>query len=876
MVIRQIRLFLLILAGALFFLRCSDKSLFDGNNHLWCFPRAFVYEGKSAQGISIGDSAALRKSIAIHKDSSIYLIGLVTNPKPGIALQGTWKIGDQTIATGIFDTALFSYRKFIDTGHFHAFFIIQDHIGNSLSDSVTITVDAPIKKTTIDTLLSPVNGDTTVNPKEEILFRWHVFQSDPNDSVEAQLLLSNDSAKMTAIRSRIKTSFIFLNDPAIDFETTYYWRIAVKSLAGFVDTSRIFVFSTSTRPLVGKPVITSILDDTSIYITDSLAFFARATDPVSKIIEYAWDFDGNGIFDYSSDTSASCKYVYPDLGNYSAIFRVRDLDSQITLDTVRIGVNKIKLQLKFISSDTIIDFGGTVRCTIAVANVRGDFNFEIDTAHNGNFAKKGQNGKAASFSFCTDTATSWDSVALRVFSSYSDTISVGFKVSIRPRTLILNSIDSTDTTITLHWTKSVDGDFHEYRIYRSPTNTVDTNSQIIAAIPQAEIMSYTTSSSHALSSGYYRLYQRDKEGVMSSGSNIVFGHIKNTPPQAPVFITPAHDNDILWANAVLRWNKSVDLNEDSVSYEILLNRGATGFVSYAKGINDTSLQLRGFDTLAFNADIRLIASDSRGGRSAVVEVKNISFKQAQSGGMQIIPKGIFVDSSGNRATISYDFLMDTIEVTQRMYKAVMNDENPSSSKNDDQPVEKITWFQAIMYCNAMSKKAGFPDSAYAYSSISPTGETGFQTNLNVKAFRLPTEDEWEMAAHGGRNLAYATDDGSLSCAKANFDSCSIGKPVICGQYPANPYGIHEMTGNVYEWCQDVFIVGDNTRSDSRIDHFTGLGSGPGPGPGATIFRVVRGGAFDSKQLQVLAGARDGLQPVSGISRVGFRCVIPLK
>jgi len=71
-------------------------------------------------------------------------------------------------------------------------------------------------------------------------------------------------------------------------------------------------------------------------------------------------------------------------------------------------------------------------------------------------------------------------------------------------------------------------------------------------------------------------------------------------------------------------------------------------------------------------------------------------------------------------------------------------------------------------------------------------------------FDLPTEAEWEYAARGGKQYKYGTDDGTIAHSKANFDDWQSGHPVDVGSYPANPFGLYDMAGNVFEWCHDWF------------------------------------------------------------------------
>ena len=149
------------------------------------------------------------------------------------------------------------------------------------------------------------------------------------------------------------------------------------------------------------------------------------------------------------------------------------------------------LQLNFSSGDTIVDFGGVVKCSISVTTPLSNLSFAIDTAHSGNYIPMKQSGASASYNFSTGAASSWDSVKMRVSSPSSGSYA-GFKVGIRPRPLTITAIDSTDSTITVTWSQTAETDFQEYLLYRNTTASVDTTGELVATITQAGTLTYTT------------------------------------------------------------------------------------------------------------------------------------------------------------------------------------------------------------------------------------------------------------------------------------------------------------------------------------------------------------------------------------------------
>jgi formylglycine-generating enzyme required for sulfatase activity len=118
-----------------------------------------------------------------------------------------------------------------------------------------------------------------------------------------------------------------------------------------------------------------------------------------------------------------------------------------------------------------------------------------------------------------------------------------------------------------------------------------------------------------------------------------------------------------------------------------------------------------------------------------------------------------------------NFEMGKYEVTQAQWKALMPI-NPSQSSDDSLPVDHISWDMAQEFIEKLNAKTG-------------------------KNYRLPTEAEWEYAARAGVTTAYYWGD-NIDCAKANYDGCKV-KTTKIGSYLANPWGLHDMIGNVEEW-----------------------------------------------------------------------------
>ena len=143
------------------------------------------------------------------------------------------------------------------------------------------------------------------------------------------------------------------------------------------------------------------------------------------------------------------------------------------------------------------------------------------------------------------------------------------------------------------------------------------------------------------------------------------------------------------------------------------------------------------------------------------------------------------------------FLIGKYEVTQKEWQEVMG-YNPSYSEGDNRPVEKVSWYDAVEFCNKLSEKEGLTP-AYTIN--------GFDVSCNWSAngYRLPTEAEWEYAAKGGKkskNYKYSGSDNIDDVAW--YDANSDGRSHDVGTKAPNELGIYDMSGNVWEMCWDSF------------------------------------------------------------------------
>ena len=216
-------------------------------------------------------------------------------------------------------------------------------------------------------------------------------------------------------------------------------------------------------------------------------------------------------------------------------------------------------------------------------------------------------------------------------------------------------------------------------------------------------------------------------------------------------------------------------------------------------------------------------------------------------------------ASVTRGTATYSissFEITTTEVTRDVYTKVMGDAPQQANEGEDFPIENVNWYQSVLFCNAYSKLLG-RDTAYIYTSV---GDESYLKDLVIDygakgAIRLPTENEWEIAARGGTTTKYYW--GSEEAKNYAYYAQNKG-PVAVGQYLPNEYGLYDMGGNVAEWVNDWYGSYEN----KDLKDPTGAETGTN--------RVVRGGGWSDKASALASNERGKKAPLYKGHSLGFR------
>jgi formylglycine-generating enzyme len=241
--------------------------------------------------------------------------------------------------------------------------------------------------------------------------------------------------------------------------------------------------------------------------------------------------------------------------------------------------------------------------------------------------------------------------------------------------------------------------------------------------------------------------------------------------------------------------------------------------------------------------------------------RQVVMKALTGGTFQMGETGI--SDTVHQVTVSA-FAMQETPVTQEQFLAVMG-ANPSYSIGDvTRPVERVSWFDAVLFCNALSKLSSL-DTCYTYTA---DGATDAVCDFTKKGYRLPTEAEWEYACRGGTTTTYwwGSDSNGLGARVFTPPYGAASTTVTVGSLQPNSYGLYDIDGNGWKWCNDWFA-----------QPYPASAAANPKGPATANSRVIRGGAwigsFFVLQDFYRSAYRGNLSPTVTDEYTGFMCAM---
>ncbi len=285
----------------------------------------------------------------------------------------------------------------------------------------------------------------------------------------------------------------------------------------------------------------------------------------------------------------------------------------------------------------------------------------------------------------------------------------------------------------------------------------------------------------------------------------------------------------------------------------------------------------------------VVATNAAGNNSPVpagmvaIPAGTFTMGDAQDGESDAIPTNIYVSS----------FYMDTNLVSYGLWQAVyayaLNNgygfDNAGSGKAANHPVQTVSWYDCVKWCNARSQQAGLTPAYYTDAGLTQVyayGDAVPYVNWNANGYRLPTEAEWEQAARGGLSgkrfpwgntitesqanyyadpASFAYDLSPYEGNNALFETGASPYTSPAGSFAPNGYGLFDMAGNVGEWCWDWYGTpyGQPTNTNPT-------------GPATGDYHLTRGGNWNHEPNLLRCANRVFVLTPLAYDYIGFRCV----
>jgi len=400
-----------------------------------------------------------------------------------------------------------------------------------------------------------------------------------------------------------------------------------------------------------------------------------------------------------------------------------------------------------------------------------------------------------------------------------------------------------------------------YKSAKEMKTVLELNGNPIKATPKVEPVTEAIKPSQTAKSNWEQA-TLPKTEVINSPANLqpkkTIGILPVEPKNNSKYIVIATSVVVLIIISYLGISRFASNNASTTNEQNNLptNNSSTSTPTNKPATTTTNTKSFEFETVKVDATGKIVERTKKTANQYIEDLGN-SIKLE----MVEIPSGTFTmgspsseanrrDDEGPQHQVNVEsFYLGKYEVTQAQYQAIMGN-NPSNFKGDNLPVERVTWNEAIEFCEKLSAKTG-------------------------KTYRLPSEAEWEYAARAGTTTPFAFGE-TINPRIVNYDGNYPYGQAAKGEYRektiavgslgvANAFGLYDCHGNVWEWCQDIYQPNYNNAptNGSAREQATDNNS-----------RLLRGGSWDNDGGNCRSANRYGIAPgARDTVDVGFRVVL---